>query len=175
MPATLETINVQSDWIVDECPDAHGNLTIRVADGSPNGNTELEPIATVFDPANAPLVALSPLFRDTLERVLDDIDDFYEKQSDTKDEFCGTTEAVRAALALLNNKLGTPKNEKSTNGDHGSLSGGESSDRLKVPGGTARHGVTAAMIEIIRLLSERENDDPLVADAVKLLPQLGLV
>lgn len=35
-------------WIVDECPDADGNFTIRIADGSPNGNTDEQPIATVY-------------------------------------------------------------------------------------------------------------------------------
>lgn len=35
-------------WVVDECPDAYGNWTIRIADGSNNGNTEEEPVATVY-------------------------------------------------------------------------------------------------------------------------------
>lgn len=36
-------------WVVDECPDASGYWTIRVADGTANGNTDVAAIATVFD------------------------------------------------------------------------------------------------------------------------------
>ena len=45
-------------WTVDECPDANGHWTIRLADGSPNGNTEAEPIATVFDRQEADFIVL---------------------------------------------------------------------------------------------------------------------
>ena len=34
---------------LDPCPDANGNATIRWDDGSENGNTEKQPIATVYD------------------------------------------------------------------------------------------------------------------------------
>lgn len=40
-------------WTVDECPDAQGHWTIRVADGSANGDTDAEPIATVYAEASA--------------------------------------------------------------------------------------------------------------------------
>ncbi len=36
-------------WVVDDCPDANGFSTIRIADGTVHGNTEEEPIATVYD------------------------------------------------------------------------------------------------------------------------------
>lgn len=35
--------------IVDDCPDADGHHTIRFDDGTIHGNTEEEPIATVYD------------------------------------------------------------------------------------------------------------------------------
>ena len=35
-------------WIVDPACDAYGNWTIRVADGSPHGDTEESPVATVY-------------------------------------------------------------------------------------------------------------------------------
>lgn len=45
----MNVINRSSHkWIVDECPAADGNWTIRVADGTPNGNVEVEPVATVY-------------------------------------------------------------------------------------------------------------------------------
>ena len=34
---------------IDECPDANGNWTMRFADGTPNGNTEEEPLATFYN------------------------------------------------------------------------------------------------------------------------------
>lgn len=40
-------------WVVDECQDANGFWTIRLADGTENGNTDAQPIATVFDLAIA--------------------------------------------------------------------------------------------------------------------------
>ena len=43
-------------WIVDECADYRGFETIRVADGTPNGNTGMQPIATVYNEANAALI-----------------------------------------------------------------------------------------------------------------------
>lgn len=39
---------LEQKWAVDECPDANGNWTIRIADGTPNGNTDENPIATVY-------------------------------------------------------------------------------------------------------------------------------
>ncbi len=35
-------------WIVDPACDAYGNWTIRVDDGTAHGNTEEEPVATVY-------------------------------------------------------------------------------------------------------------------------------
>lgn len=46
-------------WTVDECEDALGNLTIRRADGTPNGDTEHDIIATVYGD-DARLIALAP-------------------------------------------------------------------------------------------------------------------
>jgi hypothetical protein len=56
-------------WIVDECPDAGGFQTIRIADGSKNGNINEEPIATVYSPNNARLIASAP----DLLAALDDL------------------------------------------------------------------------------------------------------
>lgn len=36
-------------WVVDSCRDNRGYSTIRVADGSPHGDTTVEPLATVYD------------------------------------------------------------------------------------------------------------------------------
>lgn len=39
---------VEQKWVVDECADANGNWTIRIDNGTPNGDTELEVVATVY-------------------------------------------------------------------------------------------------------------------------------
>lgn len=46
-------MNKTNMWTVDECPDAYGHWTIRIADGTPNGNTDEQPIATVYNLENA--------------------------------------------------------------------------------------------------------------------------
>lgn len=48
-----EHMHTPTPWTVDECGDANGNTTIRLADGSANGDTDARPIATVYCPANA--------------------------------------------------------------------------------------------------------------------------
>ena len=35
-------------WMVDDCPDSFGNDTVRPSDGTENGDTSAEPIATVY-------------------------------------------------------------------------------------------------------------------------------
>ncbi len=39
-----EMNRIKKKWIVDECPDAHGNWTIRID----NGDTEAAIVATVY-------------------------------------------------------------------------------------------------------------------------------
>lgn len=52
--------HLYKSWQEDDCPDAHGHTTIRIADGTPNGNTEEQPIATVYDDGSARLIAAAP-------------------------------------------------------------------------------------------------------------------
>lgn len=44
-------------WTVDGYPGSGGFATIRPADGSPHGDTEAQPIATVYLDAHARLIA----------------------------------------------------------------------------------------------------------------------
>ena len=50
-PATPDLV------VVDNCPDAKGFMTLRWADGSDNGNTDVQPIATIYDYEVALLLA----------------------------------------------------------------------------------------------------------------------
>ena len=56
-------------WTVDDCPDADGYDTIRLADGTLNGNTEAQPIATAY--SHSALIAAAPIMRDALLGLLD--------------------------------------------------------------------------------------------------------
>jgi len=51
---------MKASWIADECCAFSGHVTIRMADGTPNGDTDRQPIATVYDAADAPMVAAAP-------------------------------------------------------------------------------------------------------------------
>jgi hypothetical protein len=63
MPITLPNLTV------DECPDALGFSTIRVADGSPNGDTAADVIATVYLPEFAPIMAAAPAMLEALQDI----------------------------------------------------------------------------------------------------------
>lgn len=53
---------------VDSCPDACGYLTIRYADGTEHGNTETQPVATVYEnQGTANLFATAPELLATLQ------------------------------------------------------------------------------------------------------------
>ena len=45
--------------VVDECRDAHGFYTIRLADGTPNGDTNHAPIATAYSDRTADALVLA--------------------------------------------------------------------------------------------------------------------
>lgn len=62
--------HIPMQWTADECTDANDFVTIRPADGSPNGDTDADPIATVYDEEHAGLVAAAPALLAMLKRVL---------------------------------------------------------------------------------------------------------
>ena len=51
--------------VVDECPDAFGFWTVRVDDGTPNGDIEEKPIATFYnlELANVMVAAYNHAFK----------------------------------------------------------------------------------------------------------------
>lgn len=50
----------QTSWVVDECYDAADNVTIRPADSEGEPDTDVEPIATVYEDGAANLIAAAP-------------------------------------------------------------------------------------------------------------------
>jgi len=59
-------LNDLCPWVVDPCPDANGNWTIRVDDGSENGNTEREPIATAYSRSSADTIVADHTYGDRM-------------------------------------------------------------------------------------------------------------
>ena len=72
MPTSLPPL------VVDPCPDALGFSTIRVADGSKHGDTEQDPVATVYLDEFADVIAEAPAMltalRDVLHETTTDVD-----------------------------------------------------------------------------------------------------
>ena len=84
-------------WTVDDCPDADGYDTIRLADGTLNGNTEAQPIATAY--SHAALIAAAPAMLEALRSCLDLLE-ANESDDEWGREFAKPrADAARAALA----------------------------------------------------------------------------
>jgi len=56
----MKTQHTPGPWNKDEQGDANGNFTIRPDDGSTNGDTHAEVIATVYTEEDARLIAAAP-------------------------------------------------------------------------------------------------------------------
>ena len=89
MNATLPLLTV------DVIPDANGHAVIRRHDGTPNGDTTCEPIATVYVDAFAPILAAAPALLAALDNLQNWVDLCFDKHADA--EVC---EAARKALAI---------------------------------------------------------------------------
>jgi len=95
-------------WTVDDCPDADGYDTIRLADGTLNGNTEAQPIATAY--SHAALIAAAPAMLEALKAVESEITrlERISKQAFSIDEVHPAVDrvaiATRAAIAAAEGK-----------------------------------------------------------------------
>ena len=97
------TQHTPGPWTVDDCPDADGYDTIRLADGTLNGNTEAQPIATAY--SHAALIAAAPAMLEALKAVESEITrlERISKQAFSIDEVHPAVgrvaDATRAAIA----------------------------------------------------------------------------
>lgn len=66
----MDSKTQHTSWTVDECPDERGFSVIRPHDGTPNGNTDEHPIATVYAPEHARLIAAAPEMYEALKGLL---------------------------------------------------------------------------------------------------------
>ena len=66
-----------TDWTVDVELDANQYSTIRIANGTCYGDTEREPIATVYDADHAKMIAVVPEFLETLREFVSDVETAY--------------------------------------------------------------------------------------------------
>lgn len=85
-------------WQHDDCLSAAGHITIRQADHSPHGNTEAEPIATVYRAEDARLIAAAPELAAALADLL--------RQAETANWHADNSFMRNARLALA--KAGYP-------------------------------------------------------------------
>ena len=56
----MTTQHTPGPWTVDQCPAATGAITVRPADGTEHGDTDAQPIATVYQEDHARLIAAAP-------------------------------------------------------------------------------------------------------------------
>lgn len=66
--------HTSTPWIDDECISMGGFVTIRRADGSPNGDTEEQPIATVYGQEDAAFIVRACNSFEALVEALRDIE-----------------------------------------------------------------------------------------------------
>lgn len=57
--------------IADECLDAHGDTTVRLDDGTPNGNLDAGPIATVYSTNHVSMIVAAPELLSALKAALE--------------------------------------------------------------------------------------------------------
>lgn len=91
-----------SSLIVDQCEDAQGNITIRKNDGSENGDTDSQPVATVYEPEYAKIIAAAPeLLAEVirLKKRIQFLEQYTEGKVD-KTDFTSTDSAIKKAQDL---------------------------------------------------------------------------
>ena len=86
-------------WVVDECPDSGGFATIRPNDGGPHGDTDVQPIATVYLDAHARLIAAAPELLAALEPLLATGNLLYGVAKVVRREYEIAADQARAVLA----------------------------------------------------------------------------
>ena len=65
----MTTKHTPGPWQEDDCRDAYGGTTIRLRDDTPHGNTNAEPIATVYRDEDATLIASTPDLLEALNTI----------------------------------------------------------------------------------------------------------
>lgn len=70
----MTTKHTPGPWTADECTDHDGYRTIRPGDGTPNGDIHAEVIATVYEDADAQLIAAAPELLEALRTLYRDVE-----------------------------------------------------------------------------------------------------
>jgi hypothetical protein len=91
---------MKTKWTVDVAPDAAGFRTIRPADGTCYGDTDQQPIATVYTEQHAPLIAAAPDLLAALDACVEGMRDTFERMGGTGyQKAVAASEQARAAIA----------------------------------------------------------------------------
>lgn len=67
----MTTQHTPGPWQCDDCLSANGFTTINRADDTPHGNTDEQPVATVYADADACLIAAAPDLLAALRDIVD--------------------------------------------------------------------------------------------------------
>jgi len=92
------------EWITDECYDANGFVTVRLADGTSNGDTESQPVATFHqvDDAHRAVHACNELPK--LEAENARLREALESLLTATEEESVDSQIIRSARTALNRK-----------------------------------------------------------------------
>ena len=93
-------------WVVDEFDDDNGFQTIRIADGSPNGDTESQPVATAYGDANAEHIVRCVNLHDELIDFVERWTTIIAGDNDGSPAEPWAVEMQQEALELLNKAKG---------------------------------------------------------------------
>lgn len=83
-------------WTADECLSLGGFVTIRPYDGTPNGDTEAHPIATVYQHQHGAVIAAAPDLLAAARAALVYVGDV---ETDDSPEAVETRRVLRVAIA----------------------------------------------------------------------------
>lgn len=87
-------------WQIDDCPDANGFSTIRPADSTAHGDTDAQPVATVYRDDHAALIAAAPDLAEALHSLLGELR-YVHAHGDVRDSIRNSEGAIAAAVAAL--------------------------------------------------------------------------
>ena len=91
-------------WTADPITDAQGNITIRPYDGSPEGDIDAQPIATVYDTASALIIETAPELLEACELVAACLLPAEVATPTPSEELLRLSKRVRAAIAKAKGK-----------------------------------------------------------------------
>ena len=86
---------------IDECEDSRGFLTLRPFDGTPSGNIDVQPIATVYGQDHAAYIVAAANAYPLLQELADVLERYVDADGDDDDDDDDLYRTARAVLEKL--------------------------------------------------------------------------